>query len=329
MSPTDYRKAAQIAEQEFPQIWKQCYPRRYMEPGHSQYDSPKSIARAMMDAIFAYASSIANHKQPGQTEQNEALWASMMVKYGVPTYYLSRDMAIALTQTAPSEVMNCFDIELPMEAAAFMLPTNAIIHKDLGPVAFVSYVRAFANNSVMLPGPVPGFKHELHSVHGTFSIFIRTVEGTMLHWTFSEGVHMVDLKNEEELEELQTKYMHSSSSPFDQSFTPADTVAMTRAIKFAFNVILLMTHKPELVEPAALIKRVGKGREEPVEYWSPHVIGRSYKLRYEHHESSGGTHASPRGHWVSGFWREQPHGPNHSLRKTLWIEPFWRGGRME
>ena len=28
---------------------------------------------------------------------------------------------------------------------------------------------------------------------------------------------------------------------------------------------------------------------------------------------------------VSGFWRNQAHGPKFSLRKQKWIEPFWRG----
>lgn len=28
---------------------------------------------------------------------------------------------------------------------------------------------------------------------------------------------------------------------------------------------------------------------------------------------------------VCGHWRQQPHGPQSSLRKTIWIEPFWRG----
>lgn len=35
------------------------------------------------------------------------------------------------------------------------------------------------------------------------------------------------------------------------------------------------------------------------------------------------------GNWVrtrvAGHWRNQPHGPQNSLRKLLWIQPFWRG----
>lgn len=28
---------------------------------------------------------------------------------------------------------------------------------------------------------------------------------------------------------------------------------------------------------------------------------------------------------VRGHWRQQAHGPGHSLRKPIWIEPFWKG----
>lgn len=41
-------------------------------------------------------------------------------------------------------------------------------------------------------------------------------------------------------------------------------------------------------------------------------------------EAHGG-HASPVRHLVMGFFRQQPYGPQRSLRKTIWIEPFWRG----
>jgi hypothetical protein len=41
---------------------------------------------------------------------------------------------------------------------------------------------------------------------------------------------------------------------------------------------------------------------------------------------SGRTHSSPKSQFlVRGHWRNQAHGPKHSLRKTLWIAPFWKG----
>jgi hypothetical protein len=251
-----------------------------------------------------------------------------MAKYAVPTYYLSHDVAVALAQTTPAEVFNCISIKLPFEAAAFMLPRGVLTHDEYGPVAFVAYVRSFQGDAVRCPHPNPKVKHDLHSVNNSFSIFMRSESGMMLHWTYSHFILMVDLKNESELIELQKNYSHTSRTGIkSQEFTPADVLAMTRSIKLLFNTILFMTHKPEMVENGSLLKRLsGKGNGRKIEYWSPRVIGRTYRLRYEHREATG-THASPRGHWVSGFWREQPYGPRiENRRKTLWIEPFWRGG---
>lgn len=318
-----FKEAAGAVEQEFPELWRKCYPRRYNDVGGTRYDTPKSVAHAMMDAFLGFHMADA----AGQTEQNEALWASTMVKYGVPTYYLSHDMALALTKTTPTEVLDCLNIALPFDAAAFMLPTDILTHDQYGPVAFVGYSRNMGGTSIDCPHPAPPRTFTLHCINDSFSIFVRTVTGHMLHWTYNTTMRLVDLKNDEELEELQKNYSHTSVRGAEsQDFTPADIVTMTRAIKFLFNVILLITHKPELIEPARLLKRVQQ-RQGPIEYWQPHVIGRTYKLRYERREATG-THASPRGHWVSGFWREQAHGPQHSLRKTLWIEPFWRGGKL-
>jgi hypothetical protein len=236
---------------------------------------------------------------------------------------------VALTQTTPAEVLDWINIKLPFDATAFMLPTNILTHKEYGPVSFVAYTRNFRNTIVNCPHPVPTRKHELHSMSDNFTVFVRTVGGITLHWTYSAEMRLVDLRDEEELQELQETYSHTSRlGPESQNFTAADIVIMNRAIKFIFNVILLMTHKPESVEPARLAKRVNRGLGKIIEYWEPHIIGRTYKLRYESNGNGTSTHASPRGHWVSGFWREQAHGPSRSLRKTQWIEPYWRGGEI-
>jgi hypothetical protein len=322
----EYREAAEAIERTFAGLWKRCYPRRYREIGGTRYDSPKTVARSMMDAILNFYAT----ERVGQTEQSEAMWASMMMRYGVPVYYLSHDIAVALTQTTPAEVLDCMQVKLPFDAAAFMLPVNTLVHKEYGSISFVAYTRNLQGSSVDCPHPNDKASFKLNLKNDIFTIFLRTADGHTLHWTYNNTIRMVDLRNDAELTELQEKYSHSSVlSALSQHFTPDDIEAMVAAIKFIFNTILLMTHKPELVEAARLLKRVKNAPEKPIEYWQPHIIGRTYKLRYEHHEATGATHASPRGHWVSGFWREQPHGPQRSLRKTLWLEPYWRGGKLD
>jgi len=321
---TTYRESSEWVEKKFADLWRQCYPRRYRDIGGTRYDSPKTVARAMMDGFLGYHMS----QDVGQTEQSEALWASTMVKYGVPVYYLSLDIAVALNQTTPTEVLDCMNMKLPFDAAAFMIPADVLVHKEYGSISFVAYTRNLGGSSTHCPHPDPKATFRMNVLNDLFTVFLRTVDGHTLHWTYDNSIRLVDLKDEEGLTELQEKYSHSSRlTRLSQHFTSVDIAAMNAAIKMLFNVILLITHKPEVVEAARLLKRLSGGPEKPVEYWQPHIIGRTYKLRYEHHEA-GGSHHSPRGHWVSGFWREQAHGPQHSLRKTLWIEPFWRGGQM-
>ncbi len=43
------------------------------------------------------------------------------------------------------------------------------------------------------------------------------------------------------------------------------------------------------------------------------------------HGKKGGGGAPTVQFLVRGHWRNQSHGPRHSLRKTIWVSPFWKG----
>ena len=109
--------------------------------------------------------------------------------------------------------------------------------------------------------------------------------------------------------------------------TPADDALGLDVLHYIFSTLLLMTARPDLVAMASLSRRVPakKGREVK-EFWEPAIIGANYRTRREANPPQGGTHASPRFHWVKGFWKEQAYGPKFSLRREQWIEPYTRGG---
>jgi hypothetical protein len=115
---------------------------------------------------------------------------------------------------------------------------------------------------------------------------------------------------------LQTQFQHDTTE-YDKHF-------MARAAHLVFNTLQLMLAKPSLVSMGSLVKKVHKKRSSKT-FWTPNIIGKDYRLRRES-QPLGGTHVSPRGHWVRGFWRDQACGPNFSQHKETWIEPFWRGG---
>ena len=107
--------------------------------------------------------------------------------------------------------------------------------------------------------------------------------------------------------------------------TDDDHHLIARAAQYLFSSLLLISSRPDLVTNGALKKRLER-RGVKQEYWTPNILGEFYKLPKV---PLGGTHASPRLHWVRGFWRNQAYGPNSSLRKHIWIEPFLKGADSE
>jgi hypothetical protein len=106
---------------------------------------------------------------------------------------------------------------------------------------------------------------------------------------------------------------------------PDQSSEITRVVHLVFNTLQLMLARPNLVSVGSLVKRVHDKKKSIKTFWSPNMIGKDYRLRRES-QPLGGTHASPRGHWVRGFWRDQACGSNYGQHKEIWIEPFRRGG---
>jgi hypothetical protein len=102
-----------------------------------------------------------------------------------------------------------------------------------------------------------------------------------------------------------------------------DNRMMVGVSHYVFGTLMLMTERPDLVSRGSLQKRVKK-QGDTKEFWSPNVIGENFRIRRDV-PAAGGTHNSPRLHWVRGFWRQQAYGMGRELRREQWIEPFVRG----
>ena len=78
----------------------------------------------------------------------------------------------------------------------------------------------------------------------------------------------------------------------------------------------------DVIEVDAPTRKMGFGKNTK-QIIVPRVIGEGYKPKIIRNYEPTGTHASPRTHWRSGHWRQQPTGkrdnPEH---KTIWIEPI-------
>ena len=82
-----------------------------------------------------------------------------------------------------------------------------------------------------------------------------------------------------------------------------------------FGVLLVMLERPQIVTSGGFTGKRTKGGGE---FWTPNIIGRTYRLAG--HPGEGGG-VSPRMHWRRGHWRAQAWGERHLLRKVIWIEP--------
>ncbi len=77
----------------------------------------------------------------------------------------------------------------------------------------------------------------------------------------------------------------------------------------------------EIIELDAPTRKMGFGKNTK-QIIVPKVIGEGYKPKVIRNYEPTGTHASPRTHWRSGHWRQQPHGKKDDQKlKTIWLEP--------
>lgn len=313
-----------VIQKKWPDLWATLYPRRYQTI--NTYDTPKAVAYAMVDGIINYIDKNSQASSGDVTRRRaaEALWTATMCKYKIPIYYICYDLADALSKTTPPVATDWMEMKLPFDAAAFMIPKGIISHPTDGNIAFVGYTRNFAGSTTYLPIPT-GKKFALNSVNDAFNIVARTDKGITLHWTLNEKYRMVDFKDDSALMgQLEVAKVSESY----EKLNATDINIMEESAKMLFNILLFITSRPYTVEKGQLQKAVKNKRDKDaprIEYWTPHFIGRDYKLKRPH-TNLGGTHASPRGHWVSGHWREQPYGVQNKLHRSIWIEPFWKGG---
>lgn len=110
----------------------------------------------------------------------------------------------------------------------------------------------------------------------------------------------------------------------------------------AMNIVLYVTHHPDADVLEECSNRQWKQMKARLDKLSPGAkkdrlkeelkgidprrrifLGRGVKTMSED-ESGTGLPLTVRT-LVQGHWRNQSHGPKHSLRKLMWINPFWRG----
>ena len=118
------------------------------------------------------------------------------------------------------------------------------------------------------------------------------------------------------------------TSQIDQE---VETTYLTESFgQCAFNFLLwqqsMHDKGQEIIELDAPTRKMdfGKNTKQVI---IPRVIGEGYKPKVIRNYETTGTHASPRTHWRSGHWRQQPYGKKDDPKlKTIWLEPVLVNG---
>lgn len=318
-SPEQRRAIWADVERMDPELWHRCYPRIYEPYKPNEYASPKEPSQQ----IYGVAKKI-EMGFVGESEKYEMMWACKQVQYRVPLHWVGRDLVEAVMHTTPPMEYDWYHEPLPLPAMTFMLPNGALTHPLEGNTTFVSFSRNRMNEDV--PTCANGGPRTWASRNGAMTLVCRT-EPYLHHWNIPyDAIKKVNLAELNAMSLKFDEHPHSSGWLTTPQMTPEDTHFGAKVAHLIFGLLLIIDAKPELVEKGELLRKVMKKGERPREFWSAHVIGRNYRLRREY---QGGTHASPRGHWVDGYYRQQPYGPNNTLRKRKHIDPFWRGGDAE
>jgi hypothetical protein len=316
-----WKQYCDTLEKELPDLWRKLYPRIYQSPPKcGEYYSARDPAHMFLQQLYfrGQAKRLKQHDDDNESRTDAdsiLVMADLLQEYAMPQIWLGHDMAEAIKQTTPPMDLNWTTMKLPFPAMIFMLPKGSLVHPKDGNVRFLAYAR-------MIVGDAPG---------GTplrvmwFVTFTETGSITVCGFK-SELTPIIPLGNvprfhSEFSDEMERQLSINPAAPQNTEYYDLQK----EALHLIFGGLLMMSARPSLVSEPQLLKRVSKKLETPKEFWSCRILGEHFKIHRETLDR-GGTHMSPRLHWVMGHWREQACGAGYQQHKLLWIEPFTRGG---
>jgi hypothetical protein len=317
--PQETRRELDELAQMRPELWAKCYPKIFTGVDGGEYYSAKLVGYFLFAAALKLEFPEPHLYKPN-SETFEAIWASQLAAYRVPIFWLSREITEALKLTTLPVTLNLTTMKLPFEAAVFMLPKGSLVYQsEATDVVCVSYARAGMREEIPCINPSAT---KTVTGRGDFTVFAAMLNSLLLNWSHPWEQPL-------DITQLDATIQDTPKAPlkemFDDDLTTEAQRFLARAAHLVFNTLQLMLTKPALVSMGSPLKQVQNKRKSVKTFWIPNIIGKDYRLR-RGAQSLGGTHASPRGHWVRGFWRDQACGPKFSEHKETWIEPFWRGG---
>lgn len=323
-----WQDSAKLIQEQAPTLWKLCYPRMYKNA--DQYGSPKVPALTMAVSSIG----VATHRHlASRTVRNVHIATMNLLRYHVPTYFLRPDFLEAVAMTVPPKEMRWDTLNLPFEAAIFMLPNGWLNDPRHGPCAFIGYSRNQPNEIVRLPqGAMPPDMDDFDGTTTKLSFCAFTACHTVPNFPVIDYTINAEETPYVSRDDFDAIYKSREIGLYDTAMTRAEQVFASEVLNLAFRILLVLEARPRLITHGSRIGTHKKHRE--LELWTPNLIGASFTM--PRHTVSAPTGLAtdltghPRFHWHPGYVNRYRTGPRNAAEVQYvshWIPPHPRGGR--
>lgn len=326
-----------------PLTYKAVYPKRIIPP--NGYLNPKYFAITLWSEYMVGFESEMN-MLPHVTGLANCL---LHLEYRVPTYFVRSEFAQAVAQTEPPDDFKFSEIQWPLPAMLFVLPTEFVLRYFGFMCPFISITRLDegvypAKLKNLPPCELPaqgvnGFHNQVGRVNIVYPVYSATAPVPVDYtgsYPLTMNVNEMDSSPFEDATYMEEAKMAHLFDKFESPRTCKDMPAEGEEEKrfnskvqaFAVKLMLVLNaaHNITKLGSVARPEKIKKGHRVLEELWHPNLIGWDYRAqRVGAATGDHGTHASPRMHWRRGHMRNQPFGPKpwteQSPKRITWIEP--------
>lgn len=339
----------QVSDQ-VPDLWRALYPRAYEHTG--QYGSPKLPAITLM----------ANAVSPLDAHGRKVLYAQtcMLLQLEVPTYFITRDLLFALSQTDIPMDYELKDFEMKWPAALFMLPRGMnvdqlgadhpylLLSQQVEPEEFQLKFPSERYTQDQIARSFPTVLSKSCGITMTTSAYSDAGDSRLTTYNYSVipaqhptlGEALALDESQTAMQERQawikaTGGSHVTETKLhtlvNQPLTQDEGDFSKACLKLAMKIVLFMDSKKELVEMGTPKKKFKRHEHRPDIHF-PNIVGRSYKIRYVYEKSDEDVPEDQkrhvRFHWRRGFMRWQRFGKGLTEKKRILIEGRFVGTKL-
>lgn len=320
---TRYEEILETLGRDYAPLWRLVYPRSYNDV--SAWHSPKVPAVALASGVQA-ARAIGDVSRLPISMLTHYLVACALAEHAMPTYFVARTLLEAVARTDPPPDLRWQDLPMPHPGLLWMLPRGAVQHPTDGDICYLALART-----------EPGKPHQ-HPAIGSPSVAIRQGNlllsaggsaGSLPMWDVtlnpSQSPTLAGLAEITPGVDIRVDATGRHLNPVP--LTASDNTFASALMGLAVRLWLVMLSRPQLVSAG---RKTGQQKKaSAIEFWSPTIIGSSFRATIEPQEApdtepAGGT---KRLHWRRGHMRQQHHGEGWRDTKLIWIEPMLVGGK--